>query len=349
MSIHGASHSTSSPRAASPGAVAPGSDVPRPSGPTTGPAVSVRGLTKRYYAGVPGCSARVEALRGVDLDVGTGEALGVLGPAGAGKSTLLLCLAGLLRADEGTISWFGRPADDAGHPPGIVYVAERAAHYEFMTVREALEYHAVLRDIGGSSRGALLEETLEQAGLAAVASTRIGLLPWSIGPRLALAQALMAKPRMLLVDETLSGLDSALRGDVARMLRSLIVRGVTTILTTDTLDALEGVVPRVIVMTGGRITEPIDIGSLRRSEVLELAVATPALARRVFGARVAEEWHDRHVLRLPLAGTTPEEILARCSASGIRVVSSRVLAARSGDVGSVPDGTGCETSSDAPC
>jgi ABC-type multidrug transport system ATPase subunit len=280
---------------------------------------------KSYRAGVAGCAAAVAAVRGVDLDVAAGEALGVLGPPGAGKSTLLLCLAGLLRPDAGTIAWFERSADEAGRPPGIVYVPDRAAHYAFMTVREAVEYHAMLRDVAGQGTS-VIDVALEQAGLAAVAATRVGDVPWSIGPRLSLAQALVGSPRVLLLDETLSGLDPRSRREIAVMLRTLVDRGMTVIAAAETLDSVDDLVTRVAVMLAGEMTGPVDFPAVPRQRVLELTVATPALARRIFGARVAEGLWDPHVLKVPLEGTSPEAILARCRASGIRVESSRVIA-----------------------
>jgi len=294
--------------------------------------VMVRGLTKAFHTGIPGCSARVEAVRSIDLDVAEGDAIGILGPAGAGKSTLLLCLAGLLRADAGTVSWFGRVADDAGCPPGIVYVPERATHYAFMTVREAAEYHAVLHDIAGECRASAIAEALEQTGLSGVASVRLGDLSWSVGPLLSLAQALISRPRVLLLDETLSGLDPKTRREISAMLRGLGRGGTTIVAAAATLDILFGLTTHVAVMAEGRLTPRIAPADLEQPRVLELVVGTPALARRIFGTRVAETPWDRHLLRLPLDGTTAEAVLARCRAFGIRVESSRVMAVCPNDI-----------------
>jgi len=296
------------------------------------PVVMVRGLTKTFHTGIPGCSARVDAVRGVDLDLAEGEAIGILGPAGAGKSTLLLCLAGLLRADAGTVSWFGRVADDAGCPPGIVYVPERATHYAFMTVREAAEYHAVLHDIAGECRASAIAEALEQTGLSAVASVRLGDLSWSVGSLLSLAQALVSRPRILLLDETLSALDPKTRREISAMLRGLGRGGTTIVAAAATLDIFSGLTMHVAVMAEGRLTPPIAPADLERPRVLELVVGTPALARRIFGSRVAETPRDRHLLRLPLDGTTAEAVLARCRSFGIRVESSRVVAVCPDDI-----------------
>src|SRR2546423_7094720 len=105
------------------------------------PALSMCGVSKCYRAGVRGCSATVIALRGVDLQVTSGEVVGVVGGVGAGKSTLLLCAAGLLRPDAGEVTWFGVGRHVRTAPPGVAYVPDCGAHYGFLTVREAVEYN----------------------------------------------------------------------------------------------------------------------------------------------------------------------------------------------------------------
>ena len=288
-------------------------------------AISVRGLGKTYRAGITGCSARVDAIRDIDLDIEPGIILGVLGPPAAGKSTLLLCLAGLLKPDAGSIRWFGRPADDGGRPPGIAYVSERSAHYGFMTVRESVEYQAVVRDGARRTPSDAVERALDGAGLLGVAAMRVDALPWSVRAQLSIAQALAAAPRVLILDETLSGLEPAARRDIARTLRALASAGTSVLVASETFGILDGLAPRVAIVIGGRVTGPVDATALQRPAILELTVTTPAVARRLFGARVAEHARDREVLRVSLDGTTPEAILARCRACGIRVEASRIV------------------------
>jgi ABC-2 type transport system ATP-binding protein len=198
-------------------------------------------------------------------------------------------------------------------------------HFAFMTVREVLEYHTILYEIPVADRRGAVDEALESAGLSGAALAPVSTLPRSFAPRLCLAQALIGRPRMLLLDETLSGLDPATRLELAAILRTLSSAGVTLIIAAGELDVLEGLATRVAIIVEGRISAVVDAALLRRSRSLELRVATPALARRIFGSRVAEVGWDRHLLRLPLEGTTPEAILARCQSSGIRVETSRVV------------------------
>ena len=314
-------------RAVSPEGDAP--DAPAPSGAeTASAAISARSLTKTYHAGILGCSARVDALRGVDLDVVAGEALGLIGPAGSGKTTLMLCLAGMLRPDDGAIGWFGRTDDPAGRPPGIAYLSNQPAHHAFMSVSEAIEYQSTVRGAPLDGRDAAVQHVLETVGLTSEARTAVSALGRCAAARLALAQALVGRPRVLLLDDTLSGLDPAARRAMTSVIREVHGRGVTVVIAADDLDIVDAIAARVAVMLDGRLVTVRPTGMLQRSRALELTVATPALARRIFGARVAEVSWNRHVLRLPLDGTSAEAILARCRDCGIRVERSRVVIAR---------------------
>jgi ABC-2 type transport system ATP-binding protein len=316
-----------SSRAAVPGGCA--SDASGASGASDGGVVlAARSLEKCYHAGITGCSARADALRGVDVEIHAGEAFGIIGPAGSGKSTLMLCLAGMLRADAGTVAWFGRPADVAGRPPGIAFASRRPAHHAMMSVREAVEYQTPLRGIPIDERVSAVEVALATAGLKPQAALSVADLPAGTLARVALAQAIVARPRILLLDDTLSSVDHATRRALIDVLRRLRDDGVTLVIAAGDLDAIDAIASRVALMLDGRIVAVVAPGVLRSSRALELTVSAPVLARRVFGTRVAEMGSHRRVLRLPLEGTTAEAILARCQACGIRVERSRVVVMR---------------------
>jgi ABC-2 type transport system ATP-binding protein len=210
----------------------------------------------------------VPALRDISLDVHAGEIVGVVGRPGAGKSTLLLCLAGLLRPDGGSISWFGEPVTGHHVPPGLAYVPQRAGYYSFLTVREALEYYATLHDLSSANRATQVESALREVCLQVHATRRVSSLSTSLLQRLGLAQSLIGSPRAILLDEMLCGEGLLFDRDVVSLLTRLTRRGVTIILAAPNPVELHRIAARIINVVEGR------------------AVAT----RREFAGRVAERF-----------------------------------------------------------
>ena len=182
--------------------------------------LALRGISKSYSAGIRGCSATVHVLRDLDLDLSSSEIVALRAAPAAGKTTLLMCAAGLLRPDRGTVAWFGcPPRRDAATPVGISYVSDRPFPYAFLSVREAVEYAAIVRDLPLADHASRVSEALELTNLAALAHRRVDELVGSQLSRLALASALLARPRLLLVDDLGSGCDAAAARDLIALLR----------------------------------------------------------------------------------------------------------------------------------
>jgi ABC-2 type transport system ATP-binding protein len=216
-------------------------------------ALSVRGLSKTYHSGTRSRAMAIPALREVSLEVGAGEIVGVVGRPGAGKSTLLLCLAGLLRADDGTISWFGEQVTGHHVPPGLAYVPQRAGYYSFLTVREALEYYATLHDLSSANRAAQVEAALREVCLQIHATRRVSSLSSSLVQRLGLAQSLIGSPRAILLDETICGEGLLFDSDIVSLLTRLGRRGITIILAAPNPVELHRITARIINIVEGRV------------------------------------------------------------------------------------------------
>lgn len=287
-------------------------------------ALAVNGLRKTYRSGVAGCAGSVEALRGMDLDVAEGELVGLLGPNGAGKSTLLLCAAGLLRPDSGTVTWFGSPRWPSGRPPGIAYAPERSMYHRFLTVRETIEFCATLHELATSDRNRRVREALDRVGLAPHADKRVSQLSRGMVQRLGIAQALIGRPRLLLLDETLSGLDPLGAREIRALLRTLRDDGTTIVLSSHDLLALEHLASRVVVMKDGRCHASFDPGTLTGGRWLVLSTDAPPLAARLLGTRHPAAIEDGAEVRVPLGANSPEDVLADCVALGIEVRSSHI-------------------------
>ena len=207
------------------------------------PALSVTGLRKAYGA--------TEALRGVDLEVGQGELFGLLGPNGAGKSTLVKIACGLVRPTAGGAEICGAPAGTAPAQAALGYLAELFRFPDWCTATELLELH---QDLAGSDGGAAeRDRLLELVDLHEVPDRRVGAMSKGMQQRLGLAQALIGKPRMLLLDEPTSALDPAGRRMVRALLERLRGEGVSVLLNSHLLSEVELVCDRVAIIDGGRV------------------------------------------------------------------------------------------------
>ena len=252
------------------------------------PALFVDNVVKTYRGGA------VRALDGVSLSVQTGETLGIIGPNGAGKTTLLGCLLGFLRPDSGSIQVDGREPDDLAVRAYTGYLPERLVLDRWMTGSEFLRYHHDLARLDRATRDADCEAALDRVGLDRAAGLqRIGRYSRGMLQRLGLAQALLGSPRLLFLDEPISGVDPAGVLLFRRLLAEMSAQGVTIVVNSHQLAEVERVCSRVVFVKKGRI------------EAME-TVRAGATSARVLRARFASHapWPQRD-------GETPAALLAR--------------------------------------
>ncbi len=250
---------------------------------------------------------RARALVSVSFALLPGEIIGVVGPAGAGKTTLLRVAAGLVAPDTGTV----RLSGPAGYAP------EAPVFPPALTVREVLAYYARFHAVGAARR-ALVHDVIELAGLAPATDTRAAALSRADLQRLALAQAALGGRRVLLLDETLSGLDPVARRDLCGRVAHLAATGVAVLLAARDLGALERVAGRVLVLRAGRVARAGPLAALLAERVLEVILDAPP-PEPPPGFRVTAAG-----LEAPLAGRTAEAALALCHAHRLAVRASRV-------------------------
>jgi ABC-2 type transport system ATP-binding protein len=222
----------------------------------SGVAVECRGLTKRF-----GGASGVTAVDGLDLDVPAGSVFGLLGPNGAGKTTTLRLITGLARPTSGTASIDGRPAtaDGSADRTWIGVLDQDPRYYGWMTGQELVELAGRLQRLAGADARARATETIGLVGLADAARRRIGGYSGGMRQRLGIAQALVARPRLLILDEPVSSLDPEGRRDLLALIADL--RGsATVIVSSHVLADVERICDRVGIMAAGRlVTEgPLD-------------------------------------------------------------------------------------------
>jgi ABC-2 type transport system ATP-binding protein len=207
-------------------------------------AIATRGLTKHYRG--------VAALSDLTLEVPAGSIFGFLGPNGAGKTTTLKILAGLARPTAGGAAVNGVPVTPQGlHRREIGYLAQEPRFYGWMTGRETLRY--VGRFYGPEpERERRIAELLERVGIADAADRRTATYSGGMRQRLGIAETLIGRPAVIVLDEPVSALDPIGRRDVLELMRSL--KGETTVFySTHILDDVERVSDHVAILDGGRL------------------------------------------------------------------------------------------------
>src|SRR6185503_16341542 len=219
-------------------------------------ALVVRGLAKRFDRPV---------IRDLDLEVRTGEFYVLLGPNGAGKTTILRMVAGLLEPDAGTVSIYGI---DAWRSPVaakqlVAWVGDEPMVYDRLTPFEYLEFVAGLWQIDAYTAETRSRELLGWLGLAAHAHERCGGLSRGMLQKVALAGALVHDPRLIILDEPLTGLDAGSARQVKNVLLEKVRSGITVIMTTHILDVAERVAERIGVIVGGRLIAEGTLGDLQ--------------------------------------------------------------------------------------
>jgi len=206
------------------------------------PAIQIQGLAKRYGA--------VEAVRGIDLDVWAGEIFGLIGPDGAGKTSTFQILGGVMEATSGNAALLGRPARDARGFVG--YLTQAFSLYPDLSVAENLRYVGALRRVPRPQIEERGRRHLAMFGMAQFTDRLAGRLSGGMKQKLALACALIAEPRILLLDEPTTGVDPISRREFWDAIVGLSSQGMTILLATPYLDEAERC-HRVALMHEGRI------------------------------------------------------------------------------------------------
>jgi ABC-2 type transport system ATP-binding protein len=256
-------------------------------------AIRVRGLVKTYSGRPP-----VEAVRGLDLDVQSGECFGLLGPNGAGKTTTLEIVEGLLDATAGEVEVLGLKwgQDDNSIRRKIGISLQETRLSDKLTVRETV---TLFRSFYSS--GPTADEAIARVGLEEKARSYVDKLSGGQRQRLAVATALVGDPDLLFLDEPTTGLDPQSRRSLWDVIRSLRERGRTVVLTTHYMDEAERLCDRVAVIDHGKV----------------IALGTPGeLIARVGGEHVVDLDLDPSspvrptngdLMKLPTVGSVREE------------------------------------------
>ncbi len=273
-------------------------------------AVEIAGLSRRY--------GRVQALDGVDLAVGEGEFFGLLGPNGAGKTTLISVLAGLVRADAGSVRVMGHDvvADYRAARRALGVVPQELVFDPFFTVRESLRIQSGY--FGLRHNDAWIDEILHHLDLTSKADANMRSLSGGMKRRVLVGQALVHRPPVIVLDEPTAGVDVELRRSLWQFIRRLNGDGHTVILTTHYLEEAEALCGRIAMLKAGRVVA-LDTKQALLSRY-------PGLTVRLAARELPVAWRDRLLRRTGdvwhLAIDRPadlESLLAALRVEGIAV------------------------------
>jgi sulfate/thiosulfate transport system ATP-binding protein len=279
-------------------------------------AIAIRRVTKRFGSFV--------ALDNVSLAIASGSLTAVLGPSGSGKSTLLRIVAGLEAPDEGDVSIHGE--DATGIPPqqrGVGFVFQHYAAFKHMSVRENVAFALKIRKRPKAEINERVGELLRLVQLEGIADRYPSQLSGGQRQRMALARALAAEPRVLLLDEPFGALDARVRKELRAWLRGLHEEvPVTTVLVTHDQEEAMEVADRVAVMNEGRIEQTGKPRDLYEHPANEFVMSFVGPAHRL-----GEAWIRPHDLEVSLEpnGTTKQAMVERVVHLGFEVRAELVL------------------------
>lgn len=219
-------------------------------------ALEIRGLAKRFDR---------PAVDGLDLSIRTGEFYTLLGPNGAGKTTSLRIVAGLLKPDAGAVSIFGIDAlaDPVAAKRVMAWLSEEPMIYDKLTPLEYLEFIAGLWDVEARLAERRAHDLLGWLGLEGHAHERCEGFSKGMRQKVALAGALVHEPRLIILDEPLTGLDAGSARQVKQVLRDHVAAGCTIVMTTHILDVAERMADRIGIIAHGRLIAEGTLDELR--------------------------------------------------------------------------------------
>jgi ABC-2 type transport system ATP-binding protein len=279
-------------------------------------AIVARSLTKRY--------GRLAAVDDVSFAVGRGEIVGFLGPNGAGKTTTLRMLAGLIRPSGGSGEVLGRRV------PGptlreVGTMIEEPSFYPYMSGRDNLRHAALLH--GGVERRRI-DEVLAFVKMEAAAQKRVRAYSQGMRQRLALARALLWRPKVLLLDEPANGLDPVGIAEIRENLRAVAREGVTVLVSSHILAEIEKLVDRILAIERGRLVfdGPLQ-GLLQRAEGLRLRYSLRAtdadrLERELTGLGLAPE-RTGDTVEVDVGADRADDLLGELARAGVQVTEAR--------------------------
>jgi ABC-2 type transport system ATP-binding protein len=215
-------------------------------------AIEIENLTKDYPYGFLHLKKR-RSLEGLTMQVEDGEVFGFLGPNGAGKSTTIKLLVGLIFPDAGAARILGKSIADVEMHRDIGYLPEQPYFYDYLTASEVLDYFARFHDLTAADRRERVTRMLKKVGLETAGKIQLRKYSKGMLQRVGLAQAILHDPKVVILDEPMSGLDPIGRREVRDIILELKREGRTVLFSTHILSDAEMLCDRVGVIVSGKL------------------------------------------------------------------------------------------------
>jgi ABC-2 type transport system ATP-binding protein len=259
------------------------------------------------------------------MHVSRGEVFALLGHNGAGKTTFLKCILGLTRFQAGKILIDGRDARSRGARSVIGYLPESPYFYENLSAAELLDFYGKLLGLDRPMRRRRTAECLELVGMAGARNRRLAACSKGMRQRIGLAQALLAEPALLILDEPQSGLDPVGRRQVRDILLDQKRRGTTIVFSSHIVPDVEAVADRVAILSEGRLQEIKDLRQARNASGIRIVLARPpaggAVARQLAAPGITTVTDDDQ--RLEVVASDPGQagrLLTACHEDAVAVL-----------------------------
>jgi len=266
-----------------------------------GPAIETESLTKDYPTGFLHLKTK-RSLESLTMQVGEGEAFGFLGPNGAGKSTTLKLLMGIIFPTSGRARILGRPIGDVSMHRDIGYLPEQPYFYDYLTAAELLDYFARFFGFSAGERKERVVKMLKKVGLETAGKIQLRKYSKGMLQRVGLAQAILHDPKVVILDEPMSGLDPIGRREVRDIILELKREGRTIFFSTHILTDAEMLCDKVGVIVGGKLQGvgiPDDIVGMK-AHGMEILFEADANDQRSAAVRAkASKSGSRFALRVP--------------------------------------------------
>jgi len=255
----------------------------------------------------------VYAVKGVSLSIPEGAVYGLIGPNGSGKSTIMKALVGLLSPDAGTCRVYGQAATAPANRREIGFLPENPYFYKFLTGEETVRFYGRLCGLRGAELKARTAEMLELVGLQDAAHRRLGGYSKGMLQRVGLAQALVQKPRLLVLDEPTAGVDPIGSRAIRDIILDLKRQGITVFLCSHLLEQVQEICDCVGILYQGCLIAEGSVDELtrdrRRTEIL-LSNPTPELLAQI-RALAGDAWLSAAPARNSLESVFLQGIRAR--------------------------------------